>query len=1547
MKKLILISILSLFVTSYIFGDVTPKSDDNTVAVGSTFAHYIKVDDFINISAFQLSMVFDPTVLQLNSVSPTSAIMNGFAYNINNVQGWVVITWLNPSLLGVTIPNNSDFFKLSFKAIGGNGSTSPVAFSFTPSPIEFVDNNGNVLPSSKKNGTITLTGVPICPTGDLNLTTQTEVDAFPTNYPGCTVMPYNITIRESTAGNITNLNGLSQLQKIGGALWITQNTALTNLTGLQAITSIGQYVQIDNNSALTSLIGLNALSTIGAGLSIQNNNLLTDLTGLNALLHVGGHFWIQENDILTSLNGVNALTSIGDFVTIYDNPALASLTSLSALTSIGSRIQIAYNPSLTNLTGLNAVTSVNGFIWIQNNAALTSLTGIDNINPNTITDLRLQACGNLSICGVKSICDYLSVPTHTAIITGTALGCATRTEVNASCSITTPICPNGPITFTKQAEIDAFPTTYPGCKIMPHSITIRESTPGNITNLNGLIQLTEIQQSLEIQDNTALVNLAGLDALTTVGQHLLIRNNAHLQTLKGLFALNSITWSTTIDRNPILQNMNGLNALNTIGREFTIADNPALIDITALSLLKSIGGDFYIGRNMALPSLNGLNSVTSIAGRLEISSNNSLANITALSGLTAIPGSLGISFNPLLVNLTGLNAVKSIGGYLAIAQNATLQDITALGTVTYIGRAVEIGYNPVLTSLAGLGGITAINGDLLLSYNVTLVNISSLGSIISIAGDLGLQGNASLVNFTGLNNLTKIGGSLLIIDNAQLSDLSSFNNLTVLGGGILYLDNNPALTSLTGLNNIDPLNITNLKIQNSGTLSYCGVKSICDYLSIATNSATISGNAVGCATRAEVSNSCCTIPSTPSVSDIAMTSAKVSWSAVQGSQGYTLEYKLNTASTWTVVSGLAATATSYIITGLTANKSYNVRLKSVCSATASSGYATVNFSTPCTQVLTTAPGSRCGTGNVLLSATTMSGSTLRWYNAPTGGTSLPGGTTFNTGSISQTTTFYVEATTNTCASARMPVVATVNAIPSVLSVTPASVCGPAPAVVTLGAMGSSGSTLNWYSALSGGVSLVTGTTFSPTITTTKNFYVSATNGFCTSSPRQLVKATLNPTPTVTNPLAGSRCGVGSVLLKATTGGVGNVLKWYDMPTGGTSLFTGSMFNTPSINITTAYYVEATNTTTNCTSARIPIIATIKDVPSVLTTIPNTRCGSGGVQLGATGSAGSILKWYNVATGGTGSAGLSGGTLYNTPSIAASATTVVKVYYVEASSNSCASPRSPVTATINPVPALPSAVNVSRCDEGTLTLTANSALGNSLKWFITPSGGASVSTGSSFTTPPINSTTIYYVESNNGYCSSTNRRAVTASVIAAILSVTPGNSQNPGSVTLSATATTGSTIKWYSSATGGIALWTGGTYITPSINASVTYYVEAKRLTCTTARIPVLAKIGLFPNPLDLKESISDNGFDVEKTKTHTHFTVSPNPAYDFVKIDISTSNNSNARIIIKDVLGKIVYQQKVSGQETHTWQTNNLAKGMYFISLHVDNALYTERVILK
>ncbi len=474
--------------------------------------------------------------------------------------------------------------------------------------------------------------------------------------------------------------------------------------------------------------------------------------------------------------------------------------------------------------------------------------------------------------------------------------------------------------------------------------------------------------------------------------------------------------------------------------------------------------------------------------------------------------------------------------------------------------------------------------------------------------------------------------------------------------------------------------------------------------------------------------------------------------------------------------------------------------------------------------------SRCGTGTLALSATYTNG-IINWYDGPSGGNLVFTGSNFLTPSLSATTTYYVEGVNGTCISAiRTPITATINAIPTVNSTTPASRCGAG--IVTLSATSSAG-TLSWYSAAIGGTALTTGTSFSPNISSTTTYYVQASNGSCTST-RIAVIATIDASETITSTTPASRCDAGTLTLTAVA--TGGTLNWYAAATGGSPLATGSSFTTPSISATTTYYVSVTNGT--CTSARVPVAATITSNTAITATTPASRCGNGTVTLQASASSGSTISWFANATGGT---ALATGGSFTTPSLSTMTT-----YYVEASNGTCTSTRTAVIATINDLPVLTGTTPASRCGNGSVTLLASASSGI-ISWYANATGETSLATGGSFTTPSLSATTTYYVEAANGSCSTT-REAVIATINAnaAITATTPASRCGNGTVTLQATASAGSTISWFANGTGGTALATGGSFTTPSLSTTTTYYVEAANGSCASTRTAVVATINALP-----------------------------------------------------------------------------------------------------
>lgn len=134
------------------------------------------------------------------------------------------------------------------------------------------------------------------------------------------------------------------------------------------------------------------------------------------------------------------------------------------------------------------------------------------------------------------------------------------------------------------------------------------------------------------------------------------------------------------------------------------------------------------------------------------------------------------------------------------------------------------------------------------------------------------------------------------------------------------------------------------------------------------------------------------------------------------------------------------------------------------------------------------------------------------------------------------------------------------------------------------------------------------------------------------------------------------------------------------------------------------------------------------------------------------------------------------------------------------------PAAPVDAT----------ASLSVCSGQTKTLTVTTIPGATVNWFAAATGGTSIGTGTSFTTPALTSATSYYAEATNGCGTSTTRTEITVSVLALpTVTIDPSNDQSicqGNGIVL--TGQGASTYSWNNSYTNGALQMPalGGTYI---------------------------------------------------------------------------------------------------------------------------------------
>ena len=164
--------------------------------------------------------------------------------------------------------------------------------------------------------------------------------------------------------------------------------------------------------------------------------------------------------------------------------------------------------------------------------------------------------------------------------------------------------------------------------------------------------------------------------------------------------------------------------------------------------------------------------------------------------------------------------------------------------------------------------------------------------------------------------------------------------------------------------------------------------------------------------------------------------------------------------------------------------------------------------------------------------------------------------------------------------------------PSITSISESVIC--ASGISTISATPSEGS-ISWFNTPTGGTQIADGNSFTtPNLSTSTVYYAALSINGCTTFERTPVNVTVIPRPTITNTTNDLICsGTANLTASASEGQV----FWYESATSIDPIFIGNNFQTPTLNTTRSYFIEANNN--GCISAtRTEIVATIDStVPS--------------------------------------------------------------------------------------------------------------------------------------------------------------------------------------------------------------------------------------------------------------------------------------------------------------------------------------------------------------
>jgi PKD repeat protein len=335
-------------------------------------------------------------------------------------------------------------------------------------------------------------------------------------------------------------------------------------------------------------------------------------------------------------------------------------------------------------------------------------------------------------------------------------------------------------------------------------------------------------------------------------------------------------------------------------------------------------------------------------------------------------------------------------------------------------------------------------------------------------------------------------------------------------------------------------------------------------------------------------------------------------------------------------------------------------------------------------------------------------------------------------SPASTTTYTVTGTTNGCTNTDQ-VIVTVNALPTVVASSDATICQGTSA--TISASGATSYTWNngAGSAASASVSPATTTTYTVT---------GATNG-CTNTDQVVV--TVNALPTVVASADAAICQGSSATISAS--GASS----YTWNNGAGSAVSASV----SPASTTTYTV--TGTTNGCTNTD-QVIVTVNALPTVVASIDAAICQGTSTTISASGAT--SYTWNN----GAGSA--------VTASVSPATTTT---YTVTGTSNGCTN-TDQVIVTVNALPAVVASSDAAICQGAYATISAFGA--TSYTW---NNGAGSAATAS---VSPATTTTYTVTGTSNG-CTNTDQVIVTVNALPAVVASSDAAICQGASATISA------------------------------------------------------------------------------------------------------------------------------------------------------------------
>lgn len=611
---------------------------------------------------------------------------------------------------------------------------------------------------------------------------------------------------------------------------------------------------------------------------------------------------------------------------------------------------------------------------------------------------------------------------------------------------------------------------------------------------------------------TGTVNFNGLGAqtisnypyynLTISGSGTKIINGV---TVAGNFIISGSATATPTAAVAVTGNtiLSGTSVL-TLGAANILSGTPVILDGGTFRTGSGVGFNETVGTlgltNSSTLALGTGNHTLTFANSSGVAWSGTTLTITGWSGTAGSSGTAGKIF--VGANNTGLTAAQlakiSFSGYTAGAQILSNGEIVP----------IQVASPPTITNLSTLTGCQGATGIIITGTNFT---------------------GATAVNFNGVSASYTVNSATQITATVPLTATSGTISVTTSGGTATSPSSftvNPSPTvSITGSSSICIGGTTLLSPVTGGTWasSNAGIATV-------TNAGVVTGVAAGSATFTFTlaSTGCTNTTSAVTVNALPAVSITGSSSICVGS---TTTLSPTTGGTWASSNAAIASVTNGgIVTGVSAGSATFTYTNTITGCVNTTGSVSVT-TIPATPGNPTSNSPQCiGFGVTLTRTGTPPGGETWYWQTSAGGTSTANsGNTYN---VAASGTYYIRSQNNTSlcwSTGAGSATVAVNPPPTII-VSSGSRCGPG--TVILGATPSAG-TINWYD--SGGNWLASGNTYTtPSLSSNATYFVDATSGGCTSTPRTAIFAAIINPPTISVGGAGTYC-TGSTISLTSVG----------------------------------------------------------------------------------------------------------------------------------------------------------------------------------------------------------------------------------------------------------------------------------------------------------------------------------------------------------------------------------------------------------------------------